>query len=187
MTSGQALSDLTIVTGDTGDLVYLVSGGNSRAAQLGNLLALVDLTGSVQQFASIELGDTSDTTLTRDTGGVVAVEGEPLAFRDPSANLQNSTAYTLALTDVGGIVIMDTGVGNVVSIPPNSSVPLPVPCVINVVQRNSGTTTIDADTGVTLNGVSGGTGNIQNRFQGVSLLQLETDDWIASGDIGTVT
>jgi hypothetical protein len=231
--AGKKLSDLAIVTGDTGDLVYLVKGGNSRAAKFGNLLSfaqpldtglslteIADLetaagnfivgngdtgagwetqtaaqvrqtlsldTGSSPQFASIHLGHPTDTDLTRSDSGVVAVNGKDLAFAEPKGSAKTGQFYSLVLSDRGGIVAMDTGEAAEVAIPPNSSVAFPLDTIINVLRTGSGSVTIDADTGVTLNGVSSGAGVIQTRFQGVTLWKRSTNVWVASGDIGTVS
>lgn len=101
-------------------------------------------------------------------------------------NAQTGTSYTLALTDRGQTVTMSNASANTLTIPTNASVAFDTGSVINVVMLGAGTTTIDAATGVTLNGVSGGAGDINNQYQGVSLLKIGTDTWVASGDIGTV-
>lgn len=102
---------------------------------------------------------------------------------DAGPNLQTGTSYTLQLTDDGQIVSMNNASANEVTIPANV---FSVGATVNIVMRGAGTTTITADTGVTLNGVSTGSGDIQNQFQGVSLYQESSNSWIASGDIGTV-
>ena len=47
-------------------------------------------------------------------------------------------------------------------------------------------TTITAASGVTLNGVSAGSGAISARWGGVSLYKKATNTWLAMGAIGTV-
>ena len=103
-----------------------------------------------------------------------------------SGNAQTGTTYTLALTDAAHFVTMDNGSANTLTIPANSSVAIPVGTVITVGQKGSGTTTIDAATGVTLNGVSGGQGDISAQWATVMLRKTATDTWEAWGSIGTV-
>lgn len=103
-----------------------------------------------------------------------------------SGNAQTGTTYTLALTDAAHFVTMDNGSANTLTIPANSSVAFPVGTVITVGQKGSGTTTIDATTGVTLNGVSGGQGDISAQWATVMLRKTATDTWEAWGSIGTV-
>lgn len=106
---------------------------------------------------------------------------------DPiSINAQTGTSYTLVLGDAGKYVTMDNASPNTLTIPTNASVAFPVGTVINVLMLGAGTTTIAGDTGVTVNGVSAGSGDIQTQYQGVSLLKIATDTWIVAGDIGTV-
>jgi hypothetical protein len=94
--------------------------------------------------------------------------------------------YTLAAADAGAIVTATNGSAITVTIPPNSSIPLAVGTIVNIVQGGAGIVTIEGGTGVTVNGVSGGTGAITARWQGVALLKVATDTWIGSGSIGTV-
>lgn len=136
---------------------------------------------------SIELGHATDTTLTRSGAGVVAVEGSDLAKAEPGVNPQTGTSYTLALTDKGGVVTMSNSSANTVTIPANASVAFPTNTIINILQIGTGVTSVEGDTGVTLNGVSAGSGDFSNQFQGVSLLKTATNTWIASGSIGTVS
>jgi hypothetical protein len=79
---------------------------------------------------------------------------------------------------------MDNGSSNTLTIPTNASVAFPTDTVINVLQLGAGVTTIDGDTGVTVNGVSGGASTIQVRWQGVTLLKVATNTWICSGNVG---
>ena len=103
-----------------------------------------------------------------------------------SGNAQTGTTYTLALTDAAHFVTMDNGSANTLTIPANSSVAFQIGTVITVGQKGAGTTTIDADTGVTLNGVSGGQGDISAQWATVMLRKTATDTWEAWGSIGTV-
>jgi len=101
-------------------------------------------------------------------------------------NADTSTALDLALTDAGQIVTMDNASANVLTIKPDATVAFVVGTVIEVVQIGAGVTTITADTGVILNGVSTGSGAISARYAGVSLLKIDTDTWVMSGSHGTV-
>lgn len=103
-----------------------------------------------------------------------------------SGNAQTGTTYTLALADAAHFVTMDNGSANTLTIPANAAVAFPVGTVITVGQKGAGTTTIDATTGVTLNGVSGGQGDISAQWATVMLRKTATDTWEAWGSIGTV-
>lgn len=103
-----------------------------------------------------------------------------------AANDQTGTTYTLALTDAAHFVTMNNASANTLTIPDNATVAFPVGTVITVGQKGAGTTTIDAATGVTLNGVSGGQGDVSAQWATVMLRKTATDAWEAWGSIGTV-
>lgn len=147
-------------------------------------------TGDSPQFTAVNIGAATDTTLTRVSAGVAAIEGTTLATVDDveisDINAQTDTAHTLVIGDRGQTVTMDNASANTLTIPTNASVAFDTGTVVHVIQIGAGVTTITGDTGVTVNGVSAGSGAINNRYQGVSLLKVGTNTWIASGDIATV-
>lgn len=98
-------------------------------------------------------------------------------------NAQTGTTYTLVIGDRGQTVTMDNASANTVTIPTNASVAFDVGSVVVVVMKGAGATTITGATGVTVNGVSAGSVTISAQYQGVSLLKVATDTWIASGAI----
>lgn len=108
------------------------------------------------------------------------------AIETATINAQTGTSYILALTDRGQTVTMTNASANTVTIPTNASVAFDIGSVVTVIMTGAGTTSVKGDTGVTLNGVSAGTGAILSRWQGVSLLKIGTNTWVASGAIGTV-
>ena len=101
-------------------------------------------------------------------------------------NAQTGTSYTLVLADLREVVTMDNASANTLTIPANSSVAFPVGTQIDVIQLGAGVTTIDAAVGVTLNGVSGGSGAIGARYGPATLLKTATDTWVVFGNIGAV-
>lgn len=105
------------------------------------------------------------------------------AVETATINAQTGTAYTLALSDRGQIVTMDNASANTVTVPTNASVAFDVGSVVTVVQKGAGLTTITGDTGVTVNGTSAGSVVILSQYQGVSLIKIATDTWIASGAV----
>jgi len=103
-----------------------------------------------------------------------------------SPNAQTGTTYTLVLGDANDEVTMSNASANVLTIPPNSSVAFPVGTATFVSQLGAGATSIEGDTGVTVNGVSAGTGTILTQYGGVSLLKIATDTWLMQGAHGGV-
>jgi len=104
-----------------------------------------------------------------------------------TVNAQTGTTYTLALADGGNVVTMSNASANTLTIPTNASVAFPTGTIILVYQLGAGATTITADTGVTLNGISAGSGTMNTQYGGVSLLKIGTDTWVAgNGTLGLV-
>lgn len=92
-----------------------------------------------------------------------------------------SASGTLAATDAGGLIKMNRGSAQTLNIPANASVAIPVDDAISAQQIGAGVLTIDAPTGVTLNGVDGGSAAITRRYGAVTLTKIATDAWVMSG------
>lgn len=102
----------------------------------------------------------------------------------PVSNKTDS--YTLAATDAPaakyeGIVTMEKATANSLTVPPNSSVALPVGTVITVIQLGAGQTTIIAGAGVTIRNASSLTARAQ--YSSLSLMKIATDIWVLGGDV----
>lgn len=123
----------------------------------------------------------SNTDITIDgngTGGVTA--GKRVK------NAQTGTTYTLVLADAGKVITMSNGSAQTLTIPPNSSVAFPVNCQIDIINKGAGVTSVTGGTGVTLNGVSTGTGALDGQYKAVTIIKDAADAWIMMGGHGTV-
>lgn len=98
-------------------------------------------------------------------------------------NAQTGTTYTLVIGDRGQVVTMDNVNTNAVIIPTNDTAAFDIGSVVTVIRLGAGVTTVSGAAGVTVNGTSGGSVEISAQYQGVSLLKIATDTWIASGAI----
>ncbi len=94
-------------------------------------------------------------------------------------NTQTGVSYTLVLLDAGKVVEMNNAAANTVNIPLNASVAFPVGTQITIVQIGAGQTTIDAATGVTLNGVDGATRSTIAQYESITIYQRATNTWVA--------
>lgn len=103
----------------------------------------------------------------------------------PALNAQTGTSYTLALTDSYDIVTMSNASANTLTIPANAAVAFPVGTIIDIVQGDTGATTIQGDTGVTLNGTSAGSVVITAQFGVYRLVKIATNEWIAERPVQT--
>ncbi|WP_306116432.1 MULTISPECIES: hypothetical protein [unclassified Roseovarius] len=110
----------------------------------------------------------------------IAVGG---GFGVASVNTQTGAAYTLSLADAGLNVDMTSAAANTVTIPTNASTAFAVGATISITQLGAGPTTVDGAGGVAVNGVSGGSVDINNQYSGCVLRKIGTDAWVIQGDI----
>jgi len=99
-------------------------------------------------------------------------------------NAQTGTTYTLVLADGGKLVEMNNASANTLTVPPNSSVALPVGTQILVVQTGAGQTTLAAGSGVTINSKDGNL-KLSARWCAATLIKRATDTWVAVGDLSS--
>lgn len=103
-----------------------------------------------------------------------------------TANTQTGS-YTLVLADAGKRIRMNSASATVVTIPPNSSVALPVDTVIELARVGAGTVTITPGAGVTIPNrleAAGTTSRtISSQWSAVSIIKDSTDAWNLVGDI----
>ena len=104
-----------------------------------------------------------------------------------AVNAQTGTSYTFVEADAFKTVTSSNGSAQTLTIPPNSSVAFAVGDRIDVVMLGSGTTTVTGGSGVTVNGVSTGSGAIAAQFAAVSCLKLDTNTWVLMGNHGGVS
>ena len=162
----------------------LTSGGASGVASFngrtgGVIPAIGDYTGA-------QVTDTSGVggTYVSDSLDILNNSISPEGVAAGTDNDQTGVAYTLVLTDKDNVnVWMNNALPNTVTIPLNASVAFAVGTKINIIQEGVGVTTVEGDTGVTLNGTSGGSIVVNNQYQGVTITKRATDTWIASGDL----
>lgn len=106
-------------------------------------------------------------------------------------NIQYGIYYELQLSDRGRTVISDSASANVIIIPTDEAAGFDENGIlIAVIQVGAGQTTIEAASGVTLNGVTADSpsviGTINNQYGGVTLYKRGTNEWVAVGDISDV-
>lgn len=117
-----------------------------------------------------------------DVGGVATVDIDA----NLSVNAQTGTSYTLAIADAKGIVTMNNAGANTVTIDAVGTTAYPLGAHIRVAQLGAGATTISAGPGVTLNGVTAGSGTLTAQYDIVELIHVASDVWLATGDIGAI-
>jgi hypothetical protein len=162
----------------------LTTGGASGVASFngrtgGVIPAIGDYTGA-------QVTDTSGVggTYVSDSLDILNNTISPTGVASGTDNDQTGTTYTLVLTDQENKTVwMNNALPNTVTIPTNASVAFDVGNKIAIMMEGVGVTTVQGDTGVTLNGTSGGSIVINNQYQGVTLTKRAADTWIATGDL----
>ena len=98
-----------------------------------------------------------------------------------TVNAQTGTTYTLVIGDAGDLVTMDNASANTLTIPPNSSVAFATGTQIDIYNKGAGVTSVTGGSGVTLNGVSTGTGALNAQYSAVTIIKVATDTWLMTG------
>lgn len=100
---------------------------------------------------------------------------------------ETTTARTLSSTDNGKVIGAQNAGATVITIPANGTVSLPVGFTVHFTADTDATVTIDAETGVSLNGVSSGSTTISTKYRGVATAhKTATDTWFIRGDCAAV-
>jgi hypothetical protein len=117
--------------------------------------------------------------------GVSGWQSRLIAAGDlPVLTISTQTAsYVLVLADGDGNteVLMNVAGANTLTVPPHSSVAIPVGRTVLFGQKGAGTTTITAGVGVTLRTASSLTTRVQYSSGGMT--QIATDEWYVFGDL----
>jgi len=94
-----------------------------------------------------------------------------------------TTSYTLVLTDRGKLVEMNSGSATVVTVPTNASVAYPTGTSITIMRQGAGTVTITPDVGVTVRSDTSYT-KIASQYAGATLVKRDTNEWYLFGKLG---
>ena len=138
----------------------------------GGATAAIDLTGAASVSGPAA---TADAHLLRRQDGDARY-----GLKTPTVT-PKTDAYTLALADAGTIITVTHEDAKVISVPLNATVEFPTGTVVNIVRGGAGAVEVTAVDGVTLNGENEGSVSIADQYQGVTLLKIDTNTWIASG------
>jgi hypothetical protein len=97
-----------------------------------------------------------------------------------TSNLSKSSSFTLALTDAGKLIIMNSSSTQTITIPLNSSVNFLIGTKIDFVQYGLGEIVFSPTSGVILSS-SSNKRKINVRYSAASLVKIGTDEWILVG------
>ena len=140
--------------------------------------------GTITTTGNIELGNASDTTISRVSAGVIAVEGVNLGNEGILQNSQ-SAAYTLVLTDAGKHIYHPSAdtTARIWTIPANSSVAYPIGTAITFINDTSaGTITISITSDTLVLAGAGTTGSRTLTANWVATaVKMTSTRWMISG------
>jgi len=192
----------SITPGTTGDIVvgtstialYQMAARTNGAGLGGNIFTNTQtLPQGTTTLAPLNFkGGVSGGILTTPAAHSVEWDGSALYVTNSSAirqrvatsalaiNAQTGTAYTLALTDQGGLVTLSNAAAIALTIPLNATVAFPVGTEILLTQLGAGQVTVAAASGATVNGRSGL--KTAGQYATVSLVKIATDAWLIAGD-----
>ena len=203
------LGDLSTVTPGTGVATFLTtpSSANLAAAVTDETGSGALVFATSPTLVTPALGTPSSGTLTNCTGypaasstasGIVelAIASEvdtgtdatramtPDSYRDSTPYYVDRTAdWTLAQADANTEQQFNSASARVCTIDTNANVAISTQTVVPFLRLGSGSATIDAVAGVTLNGVDGASKVINTQYQGALLRKVGTNAWVISGDI----
>ena len=128
---------------------------------------------------------TSPTVSGTMTAGTVTTAGTLTAgvAVGQAVDLDRKTAdYTLALTDAGKVIEINSGSSENVTIPPNSGVAFPLGTQIVIVRMGSGAVVIVEGSGVTTRS-DGDKAKIKSQYSSCVLIKHETNEWYILGNL----
>lgn len=196
-------SNITLTDGGAGSTLTIAATGGVDTEQVQDIVGAMVTAGSGITATYDDTAGTVTVTATgpasteavQDIVGALITSGTNVtATYDDAANTltlsstlvgsNTQTAdYTLVLADAGKVVEMNASTATTLTIPPNSSVAFPTGTVIEVCQLGSGSVTVSAGSGVTIDG-----GNVTMTAQyGSCLLRKRgTDEWVVTLNAGSV-
>lgn len=155
---------------------------------------------------SIELGNANDTTISRVSAGVAAIEGVNIVTTSSTDTLTNKTlttpvitmgtstpsftsnAYTLVSGDAGKFLLAsNSSTAGTINVPTNATTAFAVGTQITIIQTGSGQLTVSATTpGTTTilsSAATAASPKCRVQYSAMTLIKTATDTWYAVGDI----
>jgi hypothetical protein len=172
--------------------VAITDGGTGSSTAGGARTNLGVGTGDSPEFTAVNIGHASDTTITRVSAGVIAVEGLTLATVGSGLvvpTTQSGTSYTAVLGDAPaaqnymGYIQFTNAAAIAFTIPPNASVAFPIGTTIAIEQTTAaGIVTLTPGAGVTLNS-RGALLATAGQYAVAQVKKVATNTWTVIGDV----
>lgn len=117
--------------------------------------------------------------------GIETLDDRVTVLEDTPVSVNTRTAsYTLALSDAGKVVEMNSASATTVTVQPGSVVAFPVGTVLEVFRYGAGAVTLVAGSGVALIPPVGAPLTARVQYSSVTLRKRGTDEWVVGGDLG---
>ena len=114
------------------------------------------------------------------------ITGNPAIDGRRAIIVETEPSRTLSLEDAGDFIIATNDEPTTITIPTNNSVAFTTGTEIDFIQKGAGELTIQAEDGVTLNGVGGGSTLITAQWGGATIKKIDRNEWIIVGKINDV-
>ena len=114
------------------------------------------------------------------------ITGNPAIDGRRAIIFESGRDRTLSLEDAGDFIIATNDEPTTITIPTNNSVAFTTGTEIDFIQKGAGELTIQAEDGVTLNGVGGGSTLITAQWGGATIKKIDRNEWIIVGKINDV-
>jgi hypothetical protein len=114
-------------------------------------------------------------------GDASTVTGPPGSFADAQEINAQATGYTLALSDAGRLVTVNTTTGVNILIPPVSSVSWATGTHVDLLRLGTGPVAVTGATGVTVNATPGA--SLRAIYSAATCIHYEGDKWVVVGDL----
>jgi hypothetical protein len=177
-----ATNAITIVRDGT-DTINGVAANYTSLTGVGDVVHFISIDGTPDNWSArlISRFVVDDVTI-QQAGRTISVKDNGVGPEQVagSVNAQTGTSYTAVLTDDHKIITMSNAAANTLTVPTNASVAFPVGAKLSIWMAGAGVTTITGDTGVTINGVSAGSGDLA-QYGACSIVKTATDTWLAVG------
>lgn len=177
------VSNAITLVRDGSDTINGVAGNYTGLVEAGQVIQIIADDGTPDNWIVVQASALKvDNSTVELNGRTIRVKdnGVTPAKVSGSVNAQTGTSYTLVIGDAFKTVTMDNASANTLTIPTNASVAFSTGDRIDVIMKGAGVTTITGDTGVTVNGVSAGSGDLA-QYGACSLLKVDTNTWLATG------